>query len=151
MDTMQEATGRSDVHALTYVSSATRLMSVPELVELLEQSRPRNDEQGVTGMLLYSGGNIIQALEGPVAAVEAIFEEIEADPRHTDVRVLDRGATAQRAFPNWSMGFRNVSEREVADIDGYADFVRRPVGQDLGESAASAYELLERFRGSTSR
>jgi hypothetical protein len=116
---------------------------------MVEESRPRNDEQGVTGMLLYSGGNIIQALEGPASAVEAIFDAIVADPRHTDVRVLDRGATAQRAFPNWSMGFRDVSEREVADIDGYADFVRRPVGQDLGESAGSAYELLERFRGSS--
>jgi hypothetical protein len=144
-----DTTRASDVHALTYVSSATTLLSVPELVELLEQSRPHNDEQGVTGMLLYSGGNIIQALEGPAAAVEAIFGAIEADPRHTDVRVLDRGATTERAFPNWSMGFRNVSAREVADIDGYADFVRRPVGRELGDNAGSAYELLERFRGST--
>jgi hypothetical protein len=151
MDTTGDTTDHTDVHALTYVSSATTLLSVPELVELLEQSRPKNDEQGVTGMLLYSGGNIIQALEGPMAAVESIFDAIEVDPRHTDVRVLDRGATPERSFPNWSMGFRNVSEREVADIDGYADFVRRPVGQDLGDSAGSAYELLERFRGSTSR
>lgn len=144
-----DTTGEPGAIALTYVSCATSLMSVAELVELLEQIRPKNDEHGVTGMLLYSGGNIIQALEGPPAAVQSIFETIEADPRHTDVRVLDRGAISERSFPNWSMGFRNVSRREVADIDGYADFVRRPVGQGLDGHAGSAYELLERFRAST--
>ena len=48
--------------SLTYVSTATTLMSVPELVAMLEEIRPRNRDRGLTGMLLYSGGNIIQVL-----------------------------------------------------------------------------------------
>ena len=99
-------------------------------------------------MLLYSGGSIIQALEGPDAAVESVFASIEADPRHTEVEVLHRGPIRERAFEDWSMGFRNVSAREVRAIDGYDDFLRCPVGQDLGAQAAPTYELLEMFRSS---
>jgi Sensors of blue-light using FAD len=136
------------VFSLTYVSSATELLSVPQLVDLLEEIRPRNGQLALTGMLLYSGGNIIQALEGPDAAVESIFSAIESDPRHADVTVLQRGPVGERAFEDWSMGFRNVSEREVRAIEGYDDFVGRPVGQGLGKQSVPTYELLEMFRAS---
>lgn len=132
--------------SLTYVSSATELMSVPQLVDMLEEIRPKNHGLALTGMLLYSGGNIIQALEGPDAAVESVFAAIEADARHGELEVLHRGQVGERSFEDWSMGFRNVSEREVRAIEGYDDFLRRPVGQDLGAQAAPTYELLEMFR-----
>ena len=134
------------VLTMTYVSSTTRLLSVQELVELIEQIRIKNERLGVTGLLLYSGGNVIQTIEGTAASVDAIFEAIEADPRHDELQVVDRRHVHERAFSTWSMGFRNVSAREVADIGSFADFVRRSVGQDLGTHAASAYELLEKFR-----
>jgi hypothetical protein len=136
------------VFSLSYVSSATELMTVPQLVEMLEEIRPRNHRLELTGMLLYSGGNIVQALEGPDEAVETVFAAIESDPRHAEVKVVHRSPIGQRAFEDWSMGFRNVSEREVRDIDGYADFLRHPVGQGLGDQAGATYDLLERFRAS---
>lgn len=134
------------VLTLTYISSATRLLSVQELVELIEKIRIKNERLGVTGLLLYSGGNVIQTIEGTPASVDAIWEAIEADPRHDELRVVDRRHVHERAFSSWSMGFRNVTSREVADIETFSDFVRRSVGDDLGAHAASAYELLERFR-----
>ena len=108
---------------------------MPELVELLESIRPKNDDLGLTGMLLYSGGNVIQTLEGPEESVEKVFASIETDPRHTGITVLQREQIETRSFPEWSMGFRNLSEREVHDI-----------GDGLGPRSGSAYELLELFR-----
>ena len=111
--------------SLTYVSSTQELLSVQELVELLEAIRPKNDELGLTGMLLYSGGNVIQTLEGPEESVESVFASIEADPRHTGVRVLQRERVEMRTFPRWSMGFRNLSEREAPDVpDGLLELFR---------------------------
>ena len=55
---------------LTYTSSATDLMDVVALVELIEQIRPKNERLGLTGLLLYSGGNVIQTLEGTPEAVD---------------------------------------------------------------------------------
>lgn len=132
--------------SLTYVSSAKQLLSVPELVAMLESIRPKNDELELSGMLLYSGGNIIQTLEGPDEAVEKVFAAIETDPRHSGIMVLLREAVDERAFPDWSMGFRNISDREIHDIDGYTSFIQHPAGQDLGPQASPAYRLLELFR-----
>ena len=132
--------------SLIYVSTATTLMSVPELVDMLEEIRPRNRDRGLTGMLLYSGGNIIQVLEGDRSEVEEVFASIEQDSRHQDVTVLQRKDVEERAFPDWAMGFRNLAEREVRDIMTLADLVRRPAGDDLGDRAESTYDLLSLFR-----
>ena len=135
-----------DLVSLTYTSSATRLMSVAQLVELIEQVRSKNERLGVTGLLLYSGGNVIQTLEGAPGAVDAVFEAITDDPRHGDVRVVDRRPIEERAFATWSMGFRNVSAREVDQLQDFGDFARQSVGNDLGAHAGSAFDLLARFR-----
>jgi hypothetical protein len=131
---------------LTYTSSATELMDVVALVELIEQIRPKNERLGLTGLLLYSGGNVIQTLEGTPDAVDSVFEAILADPRHGQVQVVERRSTQDRAFSTWSMGFRNVSSREVAQLQDFTDLARESVGDDLGPHAASAFELLEKFR-----
>ena len=134
---------------LTYTSSATDLMSVTELVELIEQIRPKNERLGVTGLLLYSGGSVIQTLEGTSYAVYQVFDAIRADPRHDDVRIVERRYVDDRSFATWSMGFRNVSAREVADLQDFNEFARRSVGHDLVAHAASALDLLRTFRVNT--
>ena len=142
-------TDTADLVSLTYTSSATRLMSVAQLVEMIEQIRTKNERLGLTGLLLYSGGNVIQTLEGRPEAVDAVFDAIADDPRHGDVRVVDRRAIVERAFATWSMGFRNVSARDVDDLQDFGDFVRESVGHDLRAHAASAFDLLAKFRVST--
>jgi FAD-dependent sensor of blue light len=132
--------------SLTYVSSTKQLLSVPELVELLEEARPKNDRLGLTGMLLYSGGNVIQTLEGPDDAVETVFASIEADPRHTGILVLLREQVETRSFPQWLMGFRSISDQELQGITGYLDFTRRSFAEGLGAQSSPAYQLLEMFR-----
>lgn len=134
---------------LTYTSSATDLMSVTQLVELIEQIRPKNERLGLTGLLLYSGGNVIQTLEGTSHAVYQVFDAIRADTRHGDVRIVDRRYVGGRSFGTWSMGFRNVSAREVADLQDFNEFARQSVGHDLVDHAASAFELLGTFRLNT--
>lgn len=134
---------------LTYTSSATDLMSVTQLVELIEQIRPKNERLGLTGLLLYSGGNVIQTLEGTSHAVYQVFDAIRADTRHGDVRIVDRRYVGGRSFGTWSMGFRNVSAREIADLQDFNEFARQSVGHDLVDHAASAFELLGTFRLNT--
>jgi hypothetical protein len=134
---------------LTYTSSVTDLLSVTQLVELIEQIRPKNESLGLTGLLLYSGGNVIQTLEGTSHAVYGVFDAIRADARHGDVRIVDRRYVDARSFATWSMGFRNVSAREVADLQDFNEFARQSVGHDLVDHAASAFELLGTFRLNT--
>ena len=103
---------------LVYTSSATRLQSQDELVDLLAVSRACNAADGLTGALVYCDGTFIQALEGPAAAVEATYARISRDARHHGATLLLRAETAERQFPDWAMGFRPV-DRLPPDVDGF--------------------------------
>ena len=92
---------------------------------------------------------MIQTLEGTSRAVYGVFDAIRADTRHGDVRLVDRRYVDDRSFGTWSMGFRNVSAREIADLQDFNEFARESVGHDLVEHAASAFELLGTFRLNT--
>ncbi|CAB4699948.1 MAG: hypothetical protein F2667_04720 [Actinobacteria bacterium] len=132
------------VLSLTYVSSATALFTEADLVEMLVSIRPRNEAAGVSGMLLYRDGNIIQTLEGPQAAVQSTFDAIRRDTRHSGLLVLLERPIAERAFPQWSMGFRAVSDQEISEIEGYDRFLER--NDAAPASADPARQLLHLFR-----
>lgn len=108
----------------TYLSSATELWTDEELQRLLAESRANNAEVGVTGVLLYSGGNFIQTLEGPPDAVDDLMARVSEDPRHKDVYVVRRDEITDRAFAEWSMGFRQVSHDQALEIPGFTDYLR---------------------------
>ncbi|MDN4173643.1 BLUF domain-containing protein [Nocardioides sp. SOB77] len=137
--------------SLTYVSSATELADADALVGALEAIRPRNHERGITGVLLYRGGNIIQVLEGPDEQVERTFASIERDHRHRGVIVLLREQVDRRSFPDWSMGFRDVSALDLDREDGFTDFLRGRDDLTTGEDdhhAEIVASLLRTFRES---
>ena len=138
--------------SLTYVSSASDLVEVPTLLELLADWRVNNHAMDLSGMLLYSGGNIIQALEGPDEAVEEMFGTIGADPRHTDVIPILREPITERAFPDWSMGFRHVTPEQVEATEGFNPFLQQLPAASPGTSedaaATSVYRLMTLFKRS---
>ena len=113
---------------LIYISQASRAMSHDDLLALLETSRIRNQQNKITGLLLYKGspigddtGYFMQLLEGPLDEVTATQKRIELDDRHKSLLVLEDGDVEARTFPSWSMGFRHVDEEKLAKFDGYAD------------------------------
>lgn len=89
-----------------YMSRATSEMSETQLRAILAASRRNNPAKGLTGMLLYAEGTFFQILEGAETAVEAIYNKIYSDPRHSRVLRLRETAIARRSFPGWSMGFQ---------------------------------------------
>ena len=127
---------------LVYASSTVRPLELDELAEIARVSSENNARIGVTGVLLYADGNVIQALEGPASAVEATFERVAHDPRHRRVSVLYRGRADERSFPAWAMGLRSshgVSEGE--------EYERLRSAFDPTETGLSrAHTLLASFR-----
>ena len=109
---------------LIYGSSACQPMTWEQIEDLLRTSRAKNAAKGVTGLLLYQDGSFIQALEGEAAAVEELFREIAADPRHSGVLVLSRGEIERRSFADWSMGFHHLPPGHHAELDGLFELSR---------------------------
>ncbi len=92
-----------------------------EIASILARSRANNAREGVTGGLLFSAGCFAQVLEGPLPAVEAAFERIQGDERHSEITVLQSGPIARRDFPDWSMAFTGAAaEAENDPLGGFA-------------------------------
>src|SRR4051812_6886241 len=95
------------VHKLVYCSrnriEGTSEQIVEEIQKILSSARRNNALVGITGALLFNEGLFAQVLEGPLDSVERIFEQIQRDPRHSDVTVLQSEPAEHRDFPEWSM------------------------------------------------
>lgn len=111
---------------LVYESEASPELSRAELLRILSVARRRNGDEGLTGMLLFHEGRFLQILEGHPECVHACFDRIRRDPRHSDVWVLARMESPQRAFARWSMGLAMIEDvpEEMAGILRDFDTVR---------------------------
>lgn len=135
------------MYHLIYVSSAVKELSEDELLDLLEEARARNLRQGVTGMLLYLGGNFIQVLEGEQEDVEDIYRSIAQDSRHSGLIVIEQEEISGRSFPDWSMGFKYLSKLDRANLPGYSGFLDSGTTLDvLAGHSAEVVQLLYSFK-----
>ncbi|MDF1737898.1 MAG: BLUF domain-containing protein [Verrucomicrobiales bacterium] len=91
---------------LLYVSTLTSELTEETLESILSKSRIRNEELGVTGLLLVFGEHIVQVLEGPPTEVRRVYASIEIDSRHRNVSKMVDVPVDRRFFPDWSMAFQ---------------------------------------------
>ena len=132
--------------SLVYVSSAVVEFSAEELVTLLDQAQAKNASLGITGMLLYKGGNFMQVLEGEEGAVRSLVATIEQDPRHRGLITMLRAVADERDFPEWSMGFRDL-RRDDATPPGYSEFLNTPLTEDeFSADPTRCQRLLQGFK-----
>lgn len=132
---------------LVYASAATDRPAKSDLLDILRASRHNNARDGVTGLLLYSGGTFVQALEGPPEAVEATFARIARDPRHGGHEVLLREPKERRHFAEWAMGFHNLDELAAGEREGFSPLLRRGTAPaSFAGEPQRAHKLLLAFR-----
>ena len=89
------------------------LMSESEHAQLLVQCHRKNRRLGLTGLLVIQKEHIVQILEGPKAALDALLDRIQADHRHTEFEWVERIEETGRLFPQWAMGSVALSVRGV--------------------------------------
>ena len=99
------------VYQLIYTSSATPSLDDFALREIAQSSSFNNQQIGVTGLLLFHQGSILQVLEGDKESVLAVYEKVKLDERHTGCMILSTRMSEQREFSDWFMGYKNVSGR----------------------------------------
>lgn len=103
---------------ISYISKFSRPLTHEEIDQLATDAAQRNRSLGVTGMLMSSGGIFYQVLEGPVDAVDGLFQKIAVDPRHEDVLVLsDHEEVEDRQFPSWAMKKVNLDEDALSRLE----------------------------------
>lgn len=76
-----------------------------ELLGLLEHSRQRNAQNGITSALMSSGQYLFQVVEGPESQVDALMDRIEKDSRHKQMKRVLKEQTNVRHYALWTMGY----------------------------------------------
>jgi hypothetical protein len=132
------------IFQLCYTSAATRDMEREDLVELLKISRSKNQEVGITGLLLYTANRFVQLLEGDEQAVRETYGRILADNRHRDIAMVFEQTVEERDCPDWSMGFQALEDSEWLEFP-------TPEGDQPGlrpmmEAMARAKAILQAVR-----
>ncbi|TDN36489.1 hypothetical protein A8B98_09045 [Hymenobacter sp. UV11] len=108
---------------------------------MLRRARCANQQAGITGVLMYGGGQFMQVLEGCPAAVRRLYARIEADPRHSLLEKLADGPLPRREFTGWHMSFAPLP---AGYCDGIPGYLTPPQMAILG-AGTSAQPLLCEF------
>jgi len=124
---------------LIYASRLKRKTGPDDIEAILAAARERNEREGITGMLCFTTDYFIQCLEGPRSAVNALYRDIMADPRHEEALLLDYREIAARDFEYWAMAY--VGPGEI-NQDILLKHSRARTFDPYTMTAASAHALL---------
>ncbi len=121
---------------LVYESRATGSTgSLLNLATILAESQRNNDRDGLTGALAAHEERYVQVVEGQGERLDALLRRLESDPRHRDLKLLDRYPIEARTFAGWSMASPRIEPatgRALTDL--------------MSENAPSAARVVELLR-----
>ena len=130
------------IGCLTYQSRAMAEPTPVELDALVAQARVRNNNYGVTGMLLYEDGRFLQTLEGPPKGLETIWSSIKRDERHSEIEVLSQHLVSGRIFSEWDLLlYRKLDQAPKGLLDRLRP--RNPLGKHIPTLVKLALEANE--------
>jgi hypothetical protein len=126
---------------LLYVSESRleHAQALTEVDRIVATARANNRERGLSGGLIFTENHFAQVLEGESDVLDGMLRELERDPRHKNLTVVERHPIEQRQFSNWAMAYSGPSY--------FLDRHIRPVlagGTDSGPAlSALAREFIE--------
>ena len=122
---------------ITYMSRFSHPLSDGDLFHLGKQAAANNAKYGITGILITIGETFFQTIEGEDTALDALFETICRDARHTDVvRIRTETQVSERLFASWSMRTVNL-DKEPGEIVGAL--------RALVRNLSHAHYIVERY------
>jgi len=98
-----------DLVQIAYVSIAAAALTPAELEAMAAQAAARNADARVTGLLLHHGIYFYAILEGPRRRVLGRIEDIIAERKERELRILREQAVSRRRFENWTFGMLPTS------------------------------------------
>ena len=111
-----------DLVELSYLSEAISDMSFLGLMRLLESARAFNQQNGISGILLYDNQQFSQIIEGERASVMKAWKRIQEDKRHHRIELLEIREITERSFPDWLLRFYG-GETLTRDYPALAEMV----------------------------
>jgi uncharacterized membrane protein (DUF373 family) len=131
----------------TYISTPTRPMTTDDLMDILNNARLNNVCMGVSGMLLYTGTEFIQILEGEEKIIDELLDMIKKDPRHRNFRIIEKKKITTREYAEWTMGFKRIDKEDLRDVPGLNKFFDADLSSEIDHNKLKLVNnLLSHFR-----
>ncbi len=93
------------------------------VARIFRSARRNNTHNRLTGVLLMSGHNCIEILEGESEFVRRTFCRIHSDPRHSLTKFVREAGIAERIFTRWNIGYNRSAVVETPDPTLYDRYV----------------------------
>ena len=131
-------------YAICYVSTAKDFLSL-EIKELLSSTAKNNQENSISGILIYNSGNFLQYMEGPERKVKDLYyEKISKDKRHKDLITLFKNPINNLYFNGYETGFTSVLEKNtITKLKSYVQLLKYLDTQE----AKAVTSTIEAFLG----
>ncbi len=98
------------LYTISYVSTSDKKFTDTDIHDLLNFVKKHNNENNITGLLIYSEGNFFQVIEGEKKIISDLFEKIKQDSRHYNIiKIFDR-ENEQKAFSEYDSSFITVGD-----------------------------------------
>lgn len=111
---------------LCYASTRADLHTdlIEDLSHILSYARGFNSKHKVSGVLYYANNCYFQCLEGEKGIIEALFDRIKKDARHTNIVHLSHCEITHIRFKKWSMKYvqKNSKIDQLFKALGYIHF-----------------------------
>ena len=98
-----------------YTGEITNLQS--DVESIVQTSRNRNREVGITGVMFLHESRFLQFLEGEELQLRSLLLRIENDPRHSNLQYLLESPVERREFPSWNMDCFQLPEGESLELE----------------------------------
>ncbi|WP_052731043.1 BLUF domain-containing protein [Spirosoma radiotolerans] len=131
-------------YCITYFSTAIETTTEDNIQEIVTFSRERNARLNITGVLLYINGQIVQVLEGQQTAVTKLYNSIQQDPRHTQVRTVISRPISHRLFSHWYMGYETLTTQQYDEVSSIISDHPQPEGSFAADQPV-ILRMLQRF------
>lgn len=109
------------MYRLIYKSRSSQPIDWAFVNALVGKSESKNQEVGITGVLLATKTHFLQVIEGDFDEINGLFLRIARDPRHEDVQLVSFGCVESRLFGGWAMhaiGVFDFNHELVSDLIG---------------------------------
>lgn len=136
-----------NLNCLVYTSLIDVHCTKQDIDHILEKARHRNKEVNITGILVHTHRHFMQYIEGPSSQICALFKKIKGDQLHHDILLCHFSTIANRAFPDWHMGYKDLKNKQLTLNTATPDVEKETLDQFLDQFQETPFtlETLELF------
>jgi hypothetical protein len=93
------------IRRIAYASIPSTDLAMIEVPRIIACSRARNQQAGIGGVLVYTGADFLQVIEGPPAVAAGVWERIRRDPRHHTIGKFHDDIAEDAWYPDYRVGY----------------------------------------------